>query len=566
MKNFNDIDNNDKEKLKYYAEKAKEAINLNINYHKQKEIYENYIREIKSILFDKDNIQTNFRKIIIKLKENKDKLQQEYEKIKSLKYDIYYKNCTDELEMGRPLLNQLKSDKFTLEYTLSQKDNLIKVLSINMKNSLYFSLFRQPKRDTFLDIKEGDSTIKEITNQIQSIILKNSKSFNALNEKCKKNKKKIEQLKDKIKQLREYIYLLKFEKTKIDQENYLKLYASNKISNQLNSISNLKTTDRTISTYDTTSAKKILENKENINNNKFKLSNSFGKNYEEDFKFNYNISTNETLNKKDNVTNAIMSTIIPESFNYLKHSRMKNIKNSEALKNDTEFTLNKKYNRNKNNYFLTNKALSAEERKTKKIKNKKSQRNDKIIQSFQNLEELFGSSDSENEPEEIIIDTVIHSDDETTLENKIIPKKSLTGTYLQEIQSKIPQINLDLIEFNKLKVFQEIDLYSLQRRNYKNMSVDDNINITKKKIKKIKNKININSKKAEAMKKFIDDLKNKYILYKRIKTKSSAINSKVNYIANHEIIDLNQVEEKEEDFIDNDYGSDYLNENDELTE
>ena len=561
MKNFNDIDNNDKEKLKYFAEKAKEAINLNINYHKQKEKYENYIREIKSILFDKDNIQANFRKIIIKLKENKDKLQQEYEKIKSLKYDVCYKNCTDELEMGRPLLNQLKSDKFTLEYTLSQKDNMIKVLSINMKNSLYFSLFRQPKRDTFLDIKEGDLTIKEITNQIQSIILKNSKSFNALNEKCKRKQKKIEQLKDKIKQLKEYIYLLKFEKTKINQENYLRSYASNKISNQVNSISNLKTTDRTISTYDTTSAKKIIENKENINNNGFKLSNSLGKNYEEDFKF---------INKKDNVTNAIMSTIIPESLNYLKHSRMKNIKNSEALKNDTEFTLNKNYNENKNinyfNNFLTNKALSAENRKTKKIKNKKNIKNDKIIQSFQNLEELFGSSNSENEQEEIIIDTVIHSDDETTLENKIIPKKSLSGTYLQEIQSKIPKINLDLIEFNKLKVFQEIDLYSLQRRNYKNMSVDDNINITKKKIKKIKNKININSKKAEAMKKFIDDLKNKYILYKRIKTKSSAINSKVNYIANHEIIDLNQVEEKEEDDIDNDYGSDYLNENDELTE
>ena len=561
MKNFNDIDNNDKEKLKYFAEKAKEVINLNINYHKQKEKYENYIREIKSILFDKDNIQANFRKIIIKLKENKDKLQQEYEKIKSLKYDIYYKNCTDELEMGRPLLNQLKSDKFTLEFTLSQKDNMIKVLSINMKNSLYFSLFRQPKRDTFLDLKEGDLTIKEITNQIQGVILKNSKSFNALNEKCKKSKNSIEKLKDKIRHLNEYIYLLKFEKTKINQENYLRSYASNKISNQVNSISNLKTTDRTISTYDTTSAKKILENKENINNNGFKLSNSLGKNYEEDFKF---------INKKDNVTNAIMSTIIPESLNYLKHSRMKNIKNSEALKNDTEFTLKKNYNENKNinyfNNFLTNKALSAENRKTKKIKNKKNIKNDKIIQSFQNLEELFGSSNSENEQEEIIIDTVIHSDDETTLENKIIPKKSLSGTYLQEIQSKIPKINLDLIEFNKLKVFQEIDLYSLQRRNYKNMSVDDNINIIKKKIKKIKNKININSKKAEAMKKFIDDLKNKYILYKRIKTKSSAINSKVNYIANHEIIDLNQVEEKEEDDIDNDYGSDYLNENDELTE
>ena len=75
----------------------------------------------------------------------------------------------------------------------------------------------------------------------------------------------------------------------------------------------------------------------------------------------------------------------------------------------------------------------------------------------------------------------------------------------------------------------------------------------------------INLKKIEAMKKFIDDLKNKYILFKRIKTKSSAINSKVNYIANHEIIDLNQIEEGEDE--DNDgIGSDYLNENDEITE
>ena len=65
------------------------------------------------------------------------------------------------------------------------------------------------------------------------------------------------------------------------------------------------------------------------------------------------------------------------------------------------------------------------------------------------------------------------------------------------------------------------------------------------------------------MKKFIEDLKSKYILYKRIKTKSSALNSKVNYIASNEIIDLNQVEEEEDE---NDIGSDYLNENEEITE
>ena len=89
--------------------------------------------------------------------------------------------------------------------------------------------------------------------------------------------------------------------------------------------------------------------------------------------------------------------------------------------------------------------------------------------------------------------------------------------------------------------------------------------MTKKKIKKIKNKMDINLKKIEAMKKFINDLKNKYILFKRIKTQSSAVNSKVNYIANNEIIDLNQIEEGEDEDND-DIGSDYLNENEEITE
>ena len=561
MKNFNDNESNDKEKLKYYAERAKEAINFNINFHKQKEIYANYIREIKSILFDKDNIKKNFIKINQQLKVNRDKLQQEYEKIKIGKYDIYYKICTDELEMGRPLINQIKSDKFTLEYTLSQKDNLIKALTINMKNSLYFSVFRQPKRDTFIDLKDGNSNINEIVNHDRSSILKNSKSFNRLRERCNKKKIKIEKLKEVIKQLKEYIYLIKFEKTKLNQENYLKSFASNIISNQMVTNSNLKTSDRTISTYDP-SSKKILANKENINNNDFILSNSERKNYEEDLKYNAIISNNEYIKNrnKNNIKNAIMSTIIPDSFNSLKYSDTKTNINPkeifETLKND------------KNYYFLNNKALSEENRKTKKIKNKKNNKKEKIIQSFLNLEELFQTSDSENESEKIIIDTVIYSDDETILENKVNQKKSLSETYLDQIQAKVPELDLDLIEYNKLKVFQEVDLYSLQRRNYKNMDIEDNIDMIKKKIKKIKKKVNINSKKVEAMKKFIDDLKNKYILYKRIKTKSSAVNSKVNYIANHEIIDLNDLNkvEEEEDYDDNDIGSDYLNENDELTE
>ena len=175
MKIYSDNENNDKEKIKYFAEKAKEVITLNNFFFYFKERYEIYIKEIKKILFDKENIKDNFININNKLKSNIEQLQQEYEKIKSTKYNIYYNNCTDDLEMGKPLLNQIKADKFALEQTLSQKDYMIKILTLNMKNSLIFTLFRQPKRDTFLDLKEGNRAIKDTIIQAQTNLLSNSK-------------------------------------------------------------------------------------------------------------------------------------------------------------------------------------------------------------------------------------------------------------------------------------------------------------------------------------------------------------------------------------------------------
>lgn len=80
----------------------------------------------------------------------------------------------------------------------------------------------------------------------------------------------------------------------------------------------------------------------------------------------------------------------------------------------------------------------------------------------------------------------------------------------------------------------------------------------------MKIKERLNYKKEKAMKKFIDDLRNKYILYKKIRTKSSALNSKVKYISNNEIIDLNKFEKEDESDLD--VGSDYLNEDDEISE
>ena len=314
--------------------------------------------------------------------------------------------------MDKPLLNQLKSDKFTLEYTLSQKNDLIKVLTLNMKNSLIFTLFRQPKRDSFLDLKEGNSVIKEIITQTQSNILSNSKNFNYFKEKYKKDKRKKELLKNKIKQLRACIYYLNKEKAKfttnlekpsVNNSKHLK-------QSQINTNSNLKTFDRTYSSYETTPTIKTSDNKENIDNNKFKLSKSTKK-YEEDIKYDilYNSNNNKNNIRKNEITNAIMSTVIQNSFKFNKYESVNNYTNCETLKNDIEFTPSKNSDENKINNMLSNKALSEENRKSKKSKTKINIKEDKIIQSFQNLEELFQITDSENENEEIIIDNVIHS-------------------------------------------------------------------------------------------------------------------------------------------------------------
>ena len=150
------------------------------------------------------------------------------------------------------------------------------------------------------------------------------------------------------------------------------------------------------------------------------------------------------------------------------------------------------------------------------------------------------------------------------MENKINSKKTISKTYKEQIEKNLPKINLSLIEYNKLKAYQEVDLYSLQRRDYKGHDIEDNIKWISKKMKKLKLKENLNNKKVKIMKKYIDDLKNKYKLYKKIIIRSTANDSKVKYISNNEIIDINTIENGDESG--NEIGSDYLNEDDEISE
>ena len=548
----------DKNILKNLAEKAKKEMDLNNNLNKIKDIYSIYINEIKNILFDKEKLEENLQNLNINIKNNIEKIKQEYQKLKLNKYDIYYQKCTDELDMGREILNQMRNDEFILKNSLIKKGYLIEKLRSNLKYSKLYNIFREPKREVFLDNKSGNTNIKDENEKQQLNLLKIARKLNAFVDKSKKNEQKINKLKSQIKQLNELIFFLKSEK-KIKQLN-ITLNSENK------TLDNTPSINKEINIQD----HKIPETKDfSSNKNKILLLQN-SKKYEKDdsdkeIKNDYEINLN-----KNNITKAIINTQIPKTFMKLKSISVNPMlmedlefnnqdNNNIIINEDTNNSTDKKY------FDLENKkALSAENRTIKKIK--KCQKKNKIIQTFLNLEELFESNDSENDKdnEGILIESVIHSDDETTLEEKVKPKSSLSKTYNERILKQIPSINLSLIEFNKLKVYQEIDLYSLQRRNYKGQNIEDNIKTMKKKYKKMKIKERLNYKKEKAMKKFIDDLRNKYILYKKIRTKSSALNSKVKYISNNEIIDLNKFEKEDESDLD--VGSDYLNEDDEISE
>ena len=153
--------------------------------------------------------------------------------------------------------------------------------------------------------------------------------------------------------------------------------------------------------------------------------------------------------------------------------------------------------------------------KRKSLKKKKSNKNNKnkVISEFKKVEDLFNISSEEDENEKII-DDELHSDDEIVLGQRINQPTKLSTTYLQDVKKEIPTINLNQIEYNKLKILNEADLYSLQRRKYKAQNLDDNIKEMKKKIEKMEEKVNIIKKKEKIMKEYIDKIKDKIDILK----------------------------------------------------
>ena len=228
------------------------------------------------------------------------------------------------------------------------------------------------------------------------------------------------------------------------------------------------------------------------------------------------ISTNNNTDKKDEDTgkenNASNKITFKMGKNYIKGSIKVDFLNpSFGNKEQDQVALTDSDDERgggSGEKYKTRKSSGLNAKKSyKKRKSNKKEKN-KIISEFKKVEDLFNISSEEGENEKII-DDELHSDDETVFAEKIKPPKLLSINYLNQVKKEIPEINLNQIEYNKLKIMNEADLYSLQRRKYKTQNIDSNIKDLKKKVEKMNEKISIIKQKEKIMKEYIEKVKDK---------------------------------------------------------
>ncbi len=476
--------NSKKEKRKQQiislAEEATEKINQNKILSGQIDNYNKHIQMIKSFMnkcsennklteslpnnkneFIKNEFKNYYKKLnqsIKELIESSKKIKQKYEN----NSDIYFDDASE----------QNKVDAFILSYSLEQKVNVIKKLKESIHFSKDYNIFREPKRETLIEMKNSEDYIDDINQELQRYALYEFRQFNKYFNKCEKKLKKINYYKNKINKLKQVIkYLEKFN------------HGKNKFSfNNKENINNI---------YNT---KKIIKNK--------KISNK--KNF-----------------KNEEVDNNFYNTINLNNFGGLNNDDFgDNLEDLNTYETDQTFNFSK--NLNNNLLSLTsnskNKAnfIYSESKKDKKI-------------NLPKFEELFDLENNEGE-KEAIIDDELHSDDEIVFETKIKSKKKIIIDYLPKIKKEVPNLYLSQIEFNKSKVMNEADLYSYQRRQFQMQNVDQNIKMMRKKLKIIKRRCKINQEKYETIQNFAKECENDYNRLKAIKVQMSMKQEKVNFM------------------------------------
>ena len=473
-----------KESITKLADEAKIQINHNKYLLEISEIYKQQISLVKNLITNyslnsNQNISIN-NDLAIKYKDEllllNNKLKEEINKNINKQENIL-KNISEDLSDANQTLSQFTIDNFILNNTINKLDSKIKILNNGIDSSRKYDIFREPKREKEIELKESKNVFLIYNLECQQKMLSYCRSYASYKYKNVKKEIKINQLKKNISKFQNII-------------NYysLKLYGQNNIDqNKDKTEQKQNENELDIKKRTKTNPCSKLQFSENNKNSKIFAKNKF-------------MSINENMKENDNTSNS-------------NESRNKN--------NSEHNSFNKTYLLSENDSLYTNGYNEEKKNDIKNIERKKI--------NILKIDELLDIENIEVKDEDII-EEELNSDDEVFFEKKIKPKKKISIDFLSNVKKEIPSINLSQIEFNKLKVINEADAYSLQKRKFLQDNINGKIKNLRKQKKNLEKKIEINKNKIKIIHNFIEDVKYNYKLLRPIKVQTSAAGNPANYI------------------------------------
>jgi len=490
-----------KQQIQSLAELAINKIYENKFLEEQKERYTKQINFIKNILINNSKIENNdnSKKNLILIEKIKDfcnslvssnnELEKEKKKLNN-KLSSYKDDLLNDHSINKQSLTNIQLDNLLLTYQLKEKDDIIKALSKSIESQKDSKYFKEPKREVSTNNKWGDYYLQLNLNNTSEKMMLENQNFISFNNKCYKKEKEKNKINEKKKYFNDVIKYF---------ENYLGKNSSKDADISSNIIKNNNT--KNIKDKKSYKEKKMLTQTMILtNDNELSLFDQ-----KEDNLFDENLLIDEEKKKAEEKNDELDKNII---------DNQNNIYTSVIVDNQNYESLFKYYSQD-----IVDKN------------NKNSKKNKKQKINFLTVDELFDINNHEGKSE-AIIDDELHSDDEVVFEKKIKPLKKICIHYMPKIKGQVPKINLNQIEFNKKKVMNEADLYSMQRRKFQMDNLDENIKTMKKKIKKIKHTCKINRKKVNALEKFDKDMESNYKVLKPLKIQSSLGGVKIPKIQN----------------------------------
>ena len=446
------------------------------NYNKHIEFIKSFIKKLSenNKLNNKSNqnitnislVKNELNNFIANIKSNIELLKSENNKLEQK-----YKTNHEKYFTVNSTNKIVEEDAFILSYSLTQRLNIIKKLKQSIHTSKDYNIFQEPKRETLIDIKIGEENIERNNDNLQRLAFYEIKQFNKYYNRTQRKLKKINFYKNRIQIFNQIINY--FRQNNNSNKNYLKTYSDDKRFNLHKNENDFN------NNYNNNISYTVVKNKKPQNKKIYKKENG-------DLDTNLNINLFQVFNNTD----LNPSTNDTEIFYSLTNSQIIN------CKNDNDFILN---------------DSSLKKKKTIKIPT---------------VEELFDVANNEGEKEEII-DDELHSDEEVVFQPKVKQNKKIIKNYLPKIKEQIPKISLSLIEYNKMKVMNEADLYSYNKRQEQRGNPDENIKIIKNKLKIIKRRCGLNQKKLETLQNFVKECENDYNRLKSMKVQMSVKDKKI---------------------------------------